>query len=422
MRLRDWITQRVVEPAVIRLFAWRGDPAARLLSPGTAADPYALYDEVRGAPLLRSRLGLWLTADHATAVSVLRDRRFSASPTHQPGYAPRSYPDGDPRTRLPASDMLTLDPPDHTRLRRLVSRAFSPTSIAALEPWIRERASDLLNDVDTAAGFDLIDAFAMPLPIAVICRILGIPEADRAHFREWGHAVATTLEPTLNQTPEMRSRRAEVELTDYLRAHVDTRRARPDGSLLSELVAAEEEGERLTSEELVSTALLLLVAGFETTVNLIGNGVATLLAEPGHATWRRLHDDPALIPGAVDELLRYDSPVQMTSRIATEDVAVGGTTVRQGQAVLVLLGGANRDPDVFDAPSELRIERDTPAAHLSFSQGIHRCLGLALARLEGRIAIEELTRRYPTLAHAGPPRRRSLIVLRGYETLPVRTM
>jgi cytochrome P450 len=420
MKFRAYVTQRLVEPSVVRFLAWRGDTAARLLSPRAAADPYALYDELRDAPLVRSRLGLWLTADHATAVSVLRDRRFSSSPAHQAGYVPPSYPDGDPRARLPTADLLTLDPPDHTRLRRLVSRAFSPPAIAALEPWIRERAAALLDSVDAAAGLDLVDAFALPLPIAVICRILGIPEADQAAFRKWGHAVATTLEPTLTQTSEVRSRRAELELTDYLRAHIDARRARPDASLLSQLVAVEEEGDRLSSDELVSTALLLLVAGFETTVNLIGNGVAALLAEPGRVSWRRLHDEPSLIAGAVEELLRYDSPVQMTSRTATEDVGFQGETVRRGQAVLVLIGGANRDPKVFDAPHQLQIERDAAASHLAFSQGIHRCLGLALARLEGRIALEELTRRYPTLALNGTPQRRPLIVLRGYETLPVR--
>jgi cytochrome P450 len=164
MKVKETITTRIIEPAAVRLLAWRGDPAAQLLSMGRRGDPYSLYEDVRRTPLLRSRLGLWVTADYATAVAVLRDRRFSSSPTHQPGYAPRSYPDGDPRAQLPNADMLTLDPPDHTRLRRLVSRAFSPSAIASLEPWIRQRADSLLDAIEPG-GFDLIDAFAFPLPI-----------------------------------------------------------------------------------------------------------------------------------------------------------------------------------------------------------------------------------------------------------------
>lgn len=202
---------------------------------------------------------------------------------------------------------------------------------------------------------------------------------------------------------------------------VSKRRADPDDSLLSALIAAEEDGDRLTHTELVSTALLLLVAGFETTVNLIGNGTVALLTAPdGRQQWDRLRRDPALVPGAVEELLRYDSPVQMTSRNATEDVELGGTMIKQGTPVIVAIGGANRDPAVFDQPGRLLTDRPNAARHLSFSLGIHHCLGAALARLEGRIAVEELTRRYPALALAGTPVRRPLLVLRGFESVPVR--
>ncbi|MFZ0047379.1 MAG: cytochrome P450, partial [Streptosporangiaceae bacterium] len=190
------------------------------------------------------------------------------------------------------------------------------------------------------------------------------------------------------------------------------------GSLLSALVAAEEEGDRLTSDELVSTALLLLIAGFETTVNLIGNGTVALLGDK--QAWARLGEEPALVPAAVEELLRYDSPVQLTSRVATEDVEVGGAVIPQGAAVLVAIGGANRDPEIFDQPDRLRIDRADASRHLSFSLGMHHCLGSALARLEGRIAVEELTRRYPGLELAGTPVRRPLLVLRGFECVPVR--
>jgi cytochrome P450 len=217
------------------------------------------------------------------------------------------------------------------------------------------------------------------------------------------------------------SRAAEIALTAYLRDLVAKRRADPDDSLLSALIAAEADGDRLTHAELVSTALLLLVAGFETTVNLIGNGTVALLTAPdGGQQWDRLRQEPALIPAAVEELLRYDSPVQMTSRNATQDVELGGTLIRQGTPVVVAIGGANRDPAVFDEPGRLMTDRANAGRHLSFSLGIHHCLGAALARLEGRLAVEELTRRYPALALAGTPVRRPLLVLRGYESVPVR--
>jgi cytochrome P450 len=418
MSLREHLTRRVVEPAVLRFFQWRGDPVARLMRPETKADPYPLYADVRRRGLVRSPLGPWVTSDHATATNVLKDQRFSSSPVHQRGYRPPTYPAGDPRAELPAADLLTMDPPDHTRLRRLVSGAFTPRAIASLEPWIRDATDRLLAPVDAAAGFDLIDALAFPLPIAVICHLLGVPAEDQASFRVWGHDLATTLEPQSPLAAESRSRASELALTAYLRELVRKRRADPDDSLLSALVAAEEEGDRLSFGELVAVALLLLVAGFETTVNLIGNGTVALLGEPEQ--WGRLREEPALVPAAVEEVLRYDSPVQMTSRIATEDVDLGGAVIQKGVPIIVAIGGANRDPDVFDQPDRLRIDRPNASRHLSFSFGIHHCLGAALARLEGRVAVEQLTRRYPGLELAGPPARRPLLVLRGFESVPVR--
>ena len=409
---------RRLEPALIRFYQWRGDPVAQWMRPRTKADPYPLYAAIRRRPLVRSAFGIWITADHAAAESILRDRRFSSSPVHRTGYRPPAYPAGDPRAELPAADLLELDPPDHTRIRRLVSGAFTPKAIAGLEPWIRETTDRLLSSADAAAGFDLVDTLAFPLPIAVICHLLGVPAQDQARFRAWGHAVAATLEPQTSMAAQNQTREAELALTSYLRDLVAKRRADPDESLLSALVAIEEDGDRLSSAELVSTALLLLVAGFETTVNLIGNGTVALLGEPEQ--WERLREDPALVPAAVEELLRYDSPVQVTQRIAVEDVDLDGTAISKGTAVIVAIGGANRDPAVFDQPDRLLIDRPNASRHLAFSLGIHHCLGAALARLEGRIAIEELTRRYPDLELAGPPVRRPLLVLRGFETVPVR--
>jgi cytochrome P450 len=410
---------RLIEPAALRFYQWRGDPVALLLRADTKADPYPLYTDLRRRGLVHSPLGSWATASHETVTDVLRDRRFSSSPQHHKGYRPPAYPEGDPRADLPAQDMLTMDPPDHTRLRRLVSSTFTPRAIAGLEPWIRDATDRLLAAADAENGFDLIDALAFPLPIAVICHLLGVPAEDQAKFRTWGHDVATTLEPQTSPTAEARTRASELALTAYLQERVDKLRVDPDDSILSGLIAAEEEGDRLTSGELVSTALLLLIAGFETTVNLIGNGAVALLGE--QEQWQRLHDEPALVPGAVEETLRYDSPVQLTSRNATEDVEVDGQLIKTGQSIIVTIGGANRDPGVFDQPDRFVLDRPNAAQHLSFSLGIHHCLGAALARLEGRIAFEELTRRYPRLELAGSPTRRPLLVLRGFESVPVRT-
>ena len=418
MGLKEQVMNRVVEPAVLRLFQWRGDPVARLMLPVTKADPYPLYARLRERGLVRSPLGLFAAADHETVASILRDRRFSSSPVHQPGYKPPSYPPDDPRAALPAQDLLTMDPPDHTRLRRLVTGAFTPKAVAGLEPWIRDVTDRLLSAADGAAGFDLIDALAFPLPIAVICHLLGVPAEDQAQFRIWGHEVAAALEPQTAAVAEAQTRAAEVALTGYLRDLVRERRAHPDDSILSALIAAEDEGDRLSSDEVVSTALILLIAGFETTVNLIGNGTVALMGDP--EGWNRLREDPALVPAAVDEMLRYDSPVQLTQRIATEDVEVGGIAIAAGRPVIALIGGANRDPAVFERPDEFRIDRPEPGRHLAFSLGIHHCLGASLARLEARIAFEELTRRYPALESAGPPTRRPTLVLRGYESVPVR--
>jgi cytochrome P450 len=416
-QVKENVMNRVVEPAVLRLYQWRGDPVASLMRPAIKADPYSLYTGLRGRELVRSSLGAWMTASHPTAEAILRDRRFSSSPVHQKGYRPPSYADGDPRADLPDSDLLTLDPPDHTRIRRLVSSAFTPRAVAALEPWIRDTAVRLLDQAGGAAGFDLVDTLAFPLPIAVICHLLGVPAADQDKFRAWGHDVVATLDPQTARSAAQSAHAAELALTAYLRDLVARRRAEPDDTILSALIAAEEEGARLSTGELISTALLLLVAGFETTVNLIGNGAVALLRA---GQWARLAAGPGLVPGAVEELLRYDSPVQLTSRIATEDVDLDGTVLPKGASVLVAIGGANRDPRVFPEPERLVLDRPNAADHLSFSFGTHRCLGAALARLEGRVAFEELTRRYPRLELAGQPVRRPMLVLRGYEHIPMR--
>jgi cytochrome P450 len=416
MSLAETLMRRVVEPSAVRFYQWRGDPVARWMHPKTKANPYALYEEIRPRGFVRSGLGACATVSYATAERILRDRRFSSSPTHQRGYRPPPYPDGDPRAELPDS-LLFLDPPDHTRLRRLVSSAFTPRAIADLEAPIRDITGRLLDEAGPA-GFDLIETLAFPLPIAVICRLLGVPAEDQDRFRAWGHDVAATLEPQTRRAAESDRRTAELALTAYLQDLVAKRRAEPDDSLLSALIAAEEEGDRLTSAELVSTALLLLVAGFETTVNLIGNGTVALLRD--REQWRRLCENPGLIPGAVEELLRYDSPVQASRRITLEPVTVGGVTIPAGAFVMASLGSANRD-ERFWGPdaAELNLRRENARQHVSFGAGPHHCLGASLARLEACIAFERLTARFPDLALDGDVVWNGRINLRGPAHLPV---
>lgn len=229
MGLKEKVRDRWVVPAALRYYRWRGEPLGRLMADETKVDPYPLWDDIRSrSPLYRSRLGMWATASHATATTLLRDQRFSSSPTHVKGYQPPSYPEGDPRADLPGADslLLMMDPPDHTRIRRLVSSTFSPKAIAALEPWIQDRADALLATVDPS-GFDLIEDVALPLPIAVICHLLGVPEEDRERFRVWGHVAATGLEPQLAPTPDPAVVAAEIELIAYLRDLIARRRADP---------------------------------------------------------------------------------------------------------------------------------------------------------------------------------------------------
>lgn len=405
--------RRVVEPAALRYYQWRGDPVARWTLPETKADPYPLYDDIRTRGLVRSPLGPYVTASHGCAEAILRDHRFSSSHEHPRGYQPPSYAEHDA-----AAGLFSLDPPGHARIRRALSAAFASRVTEDLEPFVRDVTRRLLDTADTA-GFDLIDALAFPLSITVICRLLGVPADEQALFRGWGYDVATTVEPEAAQSAGSDPQHlAELALIAYLRDLVAVRRADPDDSLLSDLTAAEEEGIPLSADEVVAAALLVLVTGFETTVNLIGNGAVALLGEP--AQWQRLAGDPALLPGAVEEVARYDSPVQLTSRIATEDVEVDGTAIAQGTPVMVVIGGANRDPDVFTDPGRVMVARPNAARHLSFSSGSHQCLGAPLARLQGRVALGELTRRYPGLRLAATPVRRPHPVLRGFASVPVR--
>lgn len=314
--------------------------------------------------------------------------------------------------------MLALDPPDHTRLRRLVNRAFTPRSVAELEDFIRATAHRLVDLVEGTDEFDLMKAFAAPLPTIVIARMIGVPERDLGRFKVWSSRLARALEPILATDEQEQVYRTHQQLTEYFTAIIEVRRRQPRDDLVSRLVQAEEEGDRLTRDETIVMLRLLLLAGNETTTNLIGNGVRALLRHPGQLAL--LREQPGLLPSAVEELLRYDSPVQLDMRIARCDLDIGDSAVPSGTLIGLLIGSANHDPERFRRPDELDITRSDPG-NISFGRGIHHCLGAPLARLEGRIALEVLLERFDRIGFGTrPPTYRRSIVLRGLEYFDVR--
>jgi cytochrome P450 len=289
--------------------------------------------------------------------------------------------------------------------------------VAALRSRTEEIADDLLTGLDTRAEIDLMADYASLLPATVIAEMLGAPVAMSRQFLAWGAEAARSLDAGLSFADFRRSERGLRALQRFMEGHFAHLRAHP-GDILSTLVHAHDAEGKLTEDELTATAMLLLAAGFETTVNLIGNGVVLLVEHPEQR--ERLRDEPALWPNAVDEMLRFDSPVQRTGRIAQRDTEVAGVPVAVGRPVMTLLGGANRDPEVFAEPERFDVARSNASAHLTFSSGIHYCLGAGLARMEGEVGLRALFDRFPDLALAGVPHRRATRVLRGYETLPVR--
>jgi len=379
-----------------------------LTSSQMLANPYPTYQKLRETdPVHRMRLvdGWVLTRYDDVQAMLLDHQRFS---NWGAGAGDRQYT----RDR----SMLDLDPPDHTRLRSLVSKAFTPRSVAALEPRIEEIVEGLLDGVDGEGRFDLIDSFAFPLPVIVIAEMLGVPAQDLEQFKEWSNDIVISLEPILSREQREQFRRSEQELYEYFEGIIALRRENPEDDLVSALLAAEEEGDRLSHGELLATLLLLLVAGNETTRNLIGNGMLALLQNPEEMS--RLKEQPELIDPAIDELLRYDSPVQLDGRTLLEDVEMGGKRMRAGQQVVGVVGAANRDPAAFSNPDRLDIRRQEKS-HISFGRGIHYCLGASLAKLEGRIAITALLRRFSSIRLAVEPQQRKQVVLRGVEDLLV---
>jgi len=316
--------------------------------------------------------------------------------------------------------MLDRDPPDHTRLRSLVSKAFTPRVVEGLRPRIQQIVDGLVERALAKGGMDLIEEFAYPIPVIVICEMLGVPVADHERFKGWSLDIARGLDAIMlppDSVVGMRSGTSRRALAEYFRGLIAERRAAPREDLLSALIAAEEAGDTLSEDELLATCILLLVAGHETTVNLIGNGTYALLRHRDEL--RRLRENPGLIGTAVEELLRYDGPVQRTARIPSEDVTIDGRKIRAGEMVMPFIGAADRDPAQFPDPDRLDIAR-ADNRHIAFGWGIHFCLGAPLARVEGQIAINTLLQRLPKLALATEkPEHRQSLTLRGLTSLPV---
>ncbi|MBG0563009.1 cytochrome P450 family protein [Actinoplanes aureus] len=387
--------------------------------PAFQADPHPVYAHWRRTgPVTRTRLpsGLtaWLVTRYEDARRALADPRLSKQSAFSVGSSATANRPSGPAAVL-SRHMLAVDPPDHTRLRRLVSAAFTARRIEELRPRIEEITHDLLDAVEGRDRADLIDTFAFPLPIQVICELLGVPADDRDAFRAWSNVIVAGSQSGDRLEPAIRA------MVSYILALLAERRAHPGEDLLSGLIHVRDEGDRLSEAELSSMVFLLLIAGHETTVNLIGNGTFLLLAE--RERWERLRAEPALLPTAIEEFLRYEGPVETsTFRVATEDLEIGGVTIAAGDPVVVVLLSANRDGDRFAGADELRLDR-TQNAHLAFGHGIHYCLGAPLARLEAQVAFTALLNRHPGLRLAIPPedlRWRPGLLLRGLETLPVR--
>lgn len=402
-----------------------GDPQARLIAdPEVRANPAAFADELRGrGPVIRCRRVL-ITFDHAVANELLRSDDFQVSAIG--ANLPRPLPWVVDKTDtgllhpLRPPSLLSVEPPEHTRYRKLVSSIFTPRAVAALRERVEQTAATLLDNVGgDSAVVDVVDRYCSQLPVAVIGDILGVPEQDRPRILQFGELAAPSLDIGLSWQQYMRVHRGLEGFNAWLADHLQEMRRNPGDDLMSQLIqASEDDGVRLNNDELQATAGLVLAAGFETTVNLLGNGIRMLLDSPEHVA--TLSARPELWPNAVEEILRLDSPVQMSARVARKDTEVAGTAVRRGELIIIHLAGANRDPKVFDDPHRFDIERANAGKHLSFSGGRHFCLGAALARAEGEVGLRTFFDRYPEARLAGTGNRRDTRVLRGWSSLPIR--
>ena len=391
----------VLSPALLAWERMESGVSYDPTSAGILSDPYDTYDRMRAKdPVHRMRLiNAWVLTRYEDVDTVLRDhRRFSKDDGVEDEYR----------------SMLHHDPPDHTRLRSLVSKAFTPRSVRELHPRVQRIVAELLDDLDGRDRFDLIESVAFPLPVTVIAEMLGVPPQDMDRFNRWSNDISLTIEPSLRDDQIRRVQQATEELYEYFEGIIEQRLREPQDDMITALLNAEDEGDKLTREELLGTLVLLLVAGNETTRNLIGNGMRALLKNP--VQLQRLRDSPDLLDSAIDELLRYDSPVQLDGRLVHSDVEVAGQRIRAGQRVLCAIGAANRDPSAFTEPDKLDIGR-SEKSHIAFGRGIHHCLGAPLAMLEARAAFSALLDRFSRIELVAEPVYREQVVLRGLEEL-----
>ena len=385
--------------------------------PAFLADPYPVFAALRsqGPVHWHASLGMAVAVSHAACSEVLRDRS-----------AGRLWRDKEPASSFVAfnllhqNSLLESEPPRHTRLRRLIAAAFARGHTERLRPWVRAVSDSMVSALASAiaadGSADLLTHLAAPLPIEVIGELLGVPVADRPRLQPWSNAIVKMYEYRLPAPADAAAENAAEEFVDYLRTLAATRASAPGPDLISDLVAVRDGTDRLTDDELVGTAVLLLMAGHEATVNVVGNGMLALLTH--RSEWTRLVDSPELLPTAVEELIRFDAPLQLFERTATAPTTVAGYSLEPGDKIAALLGAAARDPLVFPAPDLLDVGR-TPNAHLGFGAGIHYCVGAPLARVEIAAALEALVTRLPGLRLAAEPERRPEFVIRGLHTLPV---
>jgi len=387
------------------------------------ADPYPVYRELReSAPIVYDEAtDHWLISRYQDVNALLRDKRFGRTYLHVSTHAEMGHPDPpswhDPFWTLINAGILDQEPPDHTRVRRLVSKAFTPRYVEGLRPRVQAITDSLVEHVAGAGEFDLLAEIAEPLPVTVIAEMLGVPEADRHLLRPWSADICKMYELHPSVQMQRDAVRASTEFSDYLRELARERRAHPGEDLVSQLALVLDEGERLTEDELVGTCVLLLNAGHEATVNATGIGWWTLFRHPD--ALRRLLGDRTLLPTAIEELLRFDTPAQMFERWVLEDVRIGDVTIPRGAELGLLFGSANRDPEVFERPEELDLARE-PNPHLTFGAGIHFCLGAPLGRQELQVSFAAVLDRFPHIEPVHEPAWKPNYVIRGLRELRVR--
>ena len=393
--------------------------------PTFRADPFPFYDRLRSIePVHVSPFGFTVLTRYDDIARTLRGAEFArdveahaGEPTDPVRKARRDRFRERIESGHAAKNILNLDPPDHTRLRRLVTLAFTPSAIQRLRPRIQQLVDDVLDVAAERGSMELVDELAFTMPFQVISDMLALPTDRSDEIRDWSQALTASLEPTADDRVMDEAEATGVQMGDYMRDVIEHRRAHLGDDLLSALLVAEEAGDRLSTAELLSFVVLLYVAGHETTVNLIGNGTLALLRHPDEL--RRWANDSSYDNTAVDELLRYDGPVQQTVRVPTQNVRYGDVEVAAGTMVMTVLGAANHDPEVFDDPHVLRLDRANAGRHLAFSGGVHHCLGASLAKLEASVAIGSLIRRFPDVQLAGEPHWRDRLTIRGVDHLPL---